>query len=718
MIDQRTVGLSLGDNMPNRLPPLDPQWLRPDRVILVGASQESGSVGHAVLTNLLRGAGRFELHAVNPHALSIPGATCHTSIDDIQIGPALAVIAIPARLVPDTLRALAAKGVGLAVVISAGLGKGSEAGGEMLSAAQEAGIRIIGPNCLGIILPHLGINASFASGDAPAGELALLSQSGAIASAMVEWAAPRGVGFSAILSIGDMAQTGLDELMELFATDPQTRAILIYMEGLEDGRTFVKAARAATAIKPVIVLKAGRGAAAGRAALSHTGALAGSWDVYRAAFREAGIVVVDSLDALFDATAILDDIPDLSGERLAIVTNGGGAGVLALDAMEAADIQLATLSDDTITRLDSVLPPGWSRANPVDIIGDAGPDRYRAAMAALLDDGQVDAVLAMNCPTGLLVPGDAAQAVAGAASANAITKPVLACWLGDANQASAHAILGDARIPEFATPAQAVHAFGYAVAAHRARMRSMSGDVGAPDKSAVVLGEAIIDAVLADGRHLLSEIEAKRLLAAFGVPVVPTQFAATAQAAVEACAALPAPYALKIVSPDITHKSDFGGVVLGLADPAAVRQAAEGMNKAITERFPKARIEGFAVQPMIQRKAAHELFAGIANDPAFGPVILFGAGGTAIEAINDKAIALPPVNLSRAEELIAETRIARLLTGYRNVPATDRTAVASVVAALSQMALALPQIAELDINPLIADADGVIALDARVVLKV
>lgn len=700
------------------LPPLDPRWLRPDRVVLVGASEEVGSVGHAVLTNLLRGVGRFELHAVNPHALSISGATCHTSIDDIPAGPALAVIVIPARWVPDTLRELAAKGVGLAVVISAGLGQTTEPGREMLHAVREAGIRIIGPNCLGLILPHLGINGSFASGDAPAGELALLSQSGAIASAMVEWAAPHGVGFSAILSIGDMAQTALDELVALFAADPQTRAILIYMEGLEDGRAFVKAARAATAIKPVIVLKAGRGAAAGRAALSHTGALAGSWDVYRAAFREAGIVAVDSLDALFDAAAILDDISDLAGERLAIVTNGGGAGVLALDAMEAASVQLAALSDNTITGLDAVLPPGWSRANPVDIIGDAGPERYRAAMEAVLADDGVDAVLAMNCPTGLLVPGEAARAVAETAGSVPRTKPVLACWLGDANQASSHEILGAARIPEFTTPAQAVRAFGYAVAANRARMKSMSGDAGAPDANAIALGGEIIDAVLADGRHVLSEIEAKRLLAAFDIPVVPTQFAATPEAAAQACAALPAPYALKIVSPDITHKSDFGGVVLGLADAAATRQAAEGMAKRIGVRFPKARIEGFAVQPMIRRKAAHELFAGIANDPAFGPVILFGAGGTAIEVINDKAIALPPVGPTRSAELIEETRIAPLLSGYRNVPATDRTAVASVIAALSHMALALPRIAELDINPLIADADGVIALDARVVLKV
>ncbi|MDF1834311.1 MAG: acetate--CoA ligase family protein [Alteraurantiacibacter sp. bin_em_oilr2.035] len=703
--------------MTDRLPSLEPHWLRPSRIVLVGASQETGSVGHAVLTNLLREADRFELHAVNPHKLVIPGAHCHTGIQTVPPGPALAVIAIPARLVPDVLRKLAAKGIGLAVIISAGLGKTTEPGQEMLRVAREAGIRIIGPNCLGIILPHMGINASFASHDAPAGELALLSQSGAIASAMVEWAAPHGVGFSAILSIGDMAQTGFDELLELLAADPQTRAILIYMEGLDDGRAFVKAARAVTAIKPVIVLKAGRGTVAGRAALSHTGALAGSWEVYRAAFHEAGIVTASSLDALFDAAAMLDDVPELPGERLAIVTNGGGAGVLALDAMEVTSAPLAELSDDTVSRLDAVLPPGWSRANPVDIIGDAGSARYRAAMEAVLADDGVDAVLAMNCPTGLLMPGEAARAVADAAGSVPRKKPVIACWLGDANRASSHEVLGAARIPEFSTPAQAIRAFGYATAARWARVQILPDGASAPDVDAIVRGDAIIDAVLADNRHLLSEIEAKGLLAAFGIPVVSTQFAATAELAEQACTELPAPYAIKIVSPDITHKSDFGGVVLGLADAAAVRQAARAMAKRIATRFPEARIEGFAIQPMIRRKAAHELFAGIACDPSFGPVILFGAGGTAIEVIDDKSIALPPVHLERAKQLIGETRIARLLSGYRNVPATDQTAVAEVIAALSNIALALPRIAELDINPLIADADGVVALDARVVLR-
>ncbi|MHA6332834.1 acetate--CoA ligase family protein [Qipengyuania sp. CAU 1752] len=702
--------------VPDGLPPLDPKWLRPRRVVLVGASGEKGSVGHAVLTNLLRGADQFDLHTVNPRVMDIEGTTCHTSIEDIPDGPALAVVAIPAQAVPAALTSLAGKGISLVVIISAGLGGETQLGREMLQVAGEAGIRLIGPNCLGIILPHLHINASFASGDAPAGGLALVSQSGAIASAMVEWAAPRGVGFSAILSIGDMAQTGIDELITLMAADPQTRAILIYLEGLRDGHAFLEAARAATSIKPVIVLKAGRGADAGRAALSHTGALAGPWDVYRAAFREAGAVAVDSLDGLFDAAAILDDIPAVGGERLAIVTNGGGAGVLAVDALAAVPGELSILSEETITRLDMVLPSGWSRANPVDIIGDAGAERYVAALKAMMADDAVDAVLAINCPTGLLERGEAARAVAKVAEGTQSCKPILACWLGDANADASREIFAAAGIPDFATPTQAIHAFGYAVAASRAHRQPVHADLAAPPPGACATGDAIIEAVLADGRRVLSEIEAKALLKAFGVPVVPTRPATTPDEAARVCSTMEGPYVLKIVSRDITHKSDFGGVALGLADAAAVKQAAEGMAKTIGKRFPEARIEGFAVQPMIRRKAAHELFAGIAVDPAFGPIVLFGAGGTAIEVINDKAIGLPPLSLTRARELIDETRISRLLSGYRNVPAIDRVALAQVITALSAMALALPKIAELDINPLIADADGVVALDARVVL--
>ena len=523
-----------------------------------------------------------------------------------------------------------------------------------------------------------------------------------------------------MVSVGDMAQTGMGELVNLFAKDEQTKAILLYLEGLTDAPEFIAAARKASAVKPVIALKAGRSQAASRAALSHTGALAGSWDVYRAAFRQAGIVAVDTLDDMFDAAALLHRYPDFSGKRLAIITNGGGAGILAVDALARTGAELAELSAETLNSLDEQLPATWSHANPVDVIGDADATRYAAAIDAVMRDRGVDCLLVMNCPTGLLAPGEAARATADAvarACKRGEGKPVFGCWLGDRNHAAAAAILQEADIPVLATPAQAVRGFGALVQAASARAdRDRDGHGATPDAN-IREAHDLLESVAADGRKILSEIESKRLLTLFGIPVVQTRLVGEVEEIDAACGAIGPPYALKIVSPDITHKSDFGGVALGLADAAAVRRSARAMLRHIEDTFPDARIEGFALQPMIARKSAHELFAGIASDETFGPIVLFGAGGTAIEVIADKAIGLPPVGARRAEAMIAETRIARVLGGYRHVPPADRAAIVEVLKALSRLALALPGIAELDVNPLLADADGVIALDARIILR-
>ncbi|MEL6877905.1 MAG: acetate--CoA ligase family protein [Pseudomonadota bacterium] len=706
--------------MATQLPALDLAWLSPPRVVLVGASARDGSLGKAVCDNLLEGAGHFVLQTVNPKPLTIPQAEHFTSLADLPHGPGVAVIVIPPHAVADAITALGSKGITLAVVISAGLGRDTGEGAQMLEAASQAGVRIIGPNCLGLIAPHQALNASFARGMPIAGDLAFLSQSGAIATAMLEWAQPREVGFSTVVSVGDMAQTGMGELIDLLAKDDKTRAILLYLEGLSDAPAFMQAAQRASQIKPVIALKAGRTRAARQAALSHTGALAGSWDVYRAAFRESGIVTVDTLDAMFDAASLLHRYPDPPGKRLAIVTNGGGAGILAVDALAGTGAILAELSADTLARLDAALPPTWSHGNPVDIIGDADAARYEAAVRAVLSDTGVDAVMVMNCPTALLDPGEAARATARAvesARSEGISKPVFGCWIGDENFARSAPILQAARIPVLATPADASNGFGSLVHAREARQRT-----GGPTKTSVseaVIAEAknLLESVKQDGRKILSEIEAKRLLSLFAIPVTETRLIADPDEIDEACATIAGPYALKIVSPDITHKSDHGGVALGLSDARSVRRSAQAMRAHIAQAFPDARIEGFALQPMIARKAAHELFAGIATDPTFGPIVLFGAGGTAIEVIADKAIGLPPVTSRQARRMISETRIARLLGGYRHIPATDLAAVEAVLVELSEMAIALPEISELDVNPLLADADGVIALDARVILK-
>jgi acetyltransferase len=548
--------------------------------------------------------------------------------------------------------------------------------------------------------------------------MALVSQSGALTTAMLDWAAARNIGMSAAISVGDMADTGFADFMALFAADAETRAILLYIEGITDGPAFLAAAAAAVRSKPVIAIKAGRSAAAARAARSHTGALAGAFDVYHAALAHAGVIVVDSLEALFDAAWVLTQPPPLAGDALAIITNGGGAAVLAVDAMAAQPGTLATLGAATLAALDPVMPAAWSRANPVDIIGDAHPDRYGAAIAALLRDPAVDALLVINCPTALADSAAvAAQVVASvtAAAAAGFAKPVIACWLGDINAGRARQILVKGGLTLFTTPEAAIAAFAALVRARRGAARALPAAAPAAHDD-LAAARRVIAQVRSDGRTRLSEIEAKAVLTAFGIPVVPTRLAVTAADIASAAAGLEPPLVVKIVSPDISHKSDFGGVALGMSDATAATAAATAMVERLSANFPSARLRGFAVQPMISRAGANEVFAGLAIDPVFGPVILFGAGGKAIEVIRDRSIALPPLAHGDALAMIDETRIARLLAGYRDVPAANRDAVAGVLVALSRLATTLPEISEIDINPLLADAAGVIALDARILL--
>lgn len=688
----------------------------PRAVMLVGASRNPQSASGAVLRNLIAAKPGFAIHAVNPHPLDVDGARWSPSIGEVPETCDLAIVAVPAAHVPAALRALGQQGTRLAVVISAGLTTENGLRGQLLEAARESGVRVIGPNCLGVLVPRINLNASFATTGALPGKLAFLSQSGALATAILDWAQARGIGFSSVLSVGDMADLGMDELLSIVADDPETSAILIYLEGLTDGAAFLKAARAVHARKPIIALKAGRSRAAARAAKSHTGALAGAYDVYRAAFRQAGIVMVETLDELFDAAAVLSKVALPQGDRLAIVTNGGGAGILAVDALAAMPGKLATLSDSTLSRLDALLPAGWSRANPVDIIGDAPADRYRGAIETVLADPGVDALLVMNCPTALADGKAVVEATVETVSMANSAKPVLACWLGENNARTARTAFADADIALFETPDDAVRGFSYLV---QARDGSSHGASDGAEVAASVVTQAreLIATVRSDGRTTMSELEAKTLLSLFGVPVVPTRQVETPDAVAEACSQLPAPYAVKIVSPDLTHKSDIGGVVLGLSDAPAAKAAAGAMLDHIRARRPDARIQGFSVQPMIQRKQAHELFAGIATDPTFGPVLMVGAGGTAVEVLADRAIRLPPLDRTEAGAMLGETRISRLLSGYRDVPATKRDAIVEVLLSLSDLALALPDVAELDINPLLADAEGVIALDARILLR-
>lgn len=701
--------------MTNRIR-LDPQALfNPRGVMLVGASRDPRKPGGAILRNLVAACPAFTIHAVNPHRVDTQGVVWSPSVEAVRDPCDLAVVAVSAERVPGVIAQLGAKGVRVAVVVSAGLSRDNGLAARALAAARDAGLRILGPNCIGLLVPRGGLDASFASGGARKGRLAFVSQSGALVASVLDWAQEREIGFSAVLSVGDMLDVGLDELIRLLAEDDETTAILIYLEGLADARPFLRSVRELAGRKPVIVLKAGRGQAGARAALSHTGALAGAHDVYRAAFRQYGIVMVETLEGLFDAAAVLARAKPLAGDRLGIVTNGGGAGILAIDALASLPGRLADLSSETLDRLDGCLPSTWSRGNPVDIIGDADGARYSGAIEAMLDDPAIDALLVMNCATGLVEGNEIAAAVAKSVRMKQAGKPVLACWLGAANARMAEAEFADAGIALFQTPADAVHGFSVLVQACRgATHPAISGremEEGKLDQA-----KRLIADVRADGRHVMSELEAKALLGLFGVPVVPTVKAASAVEVARACTALTPPYVVKIVSPDLTHKSDIGGVALGLSDPAAAQAAAEAMLVRIRTERPEARLEGFSVQPMVARKQAHELFCGIATDPAFGPVLMVGAGGTAVEVLADRAIRLPPLDEEQAAGMLAETRISRLLDGYRDVPATRTDEIVDVLLALSDLISLMPDVAELDINPLLADAQGVIALDARIIL--
>jgi len=692
--------------------------LRPKSVALIGASERSGSVGQVILSNLV--ASKFDgpIYAINPRPMKLEGAHWFPAIGQIPAAPDLAILAIPAEAVPAAIGELGALGTKVAVVVSAGITEANGLRQAMLDAARPHLLRVVGPNCVGLQMPRAGLNGSFAHVAASTGRIALISQSGALVTAILDWAGNRGIGFSGVVSVGDMADVDLGDLIDLYATDPQTDAILMYIEGVTNPAKFMSAARAAARAKPVIAIKAGRSAAANHAVMSHTGALAGSYEVYEAAFRRAGIIMVDTLTELFDAAEILSRARTVGGERLAIVTNGGGGGVLAVDALSRTQGRLAALSHTTMSVLNEALPPSWSHANPIDVIGDAHADRYRIAVDAVLRDETVDAVLVMNCPTALSSSSEIANSVVdtiSSARASGSHKPVFACWLGDTNCATAQPIFADAGIALCSTPEDAIRSFEFLLAAKQARLALLKTPTGQlnqhHDRHAAL---DILAKVRKDNRSILNEIEAKALLDLYGIPVIGTERAGSVEAVRLACGKIASPYAVKIISPQITHKSDAGGVALNLPDAEAAVAAAKAMQERISRERPDADIQGFAVETMCIRPHAHELIAGVAHDPTFGPLLMVGAGGKAVEMLNDKALELAPLDPESAWAMINRTRIANLLKGYRDEPAANVEGVTRVLEALSAMIIDLPDILELDINPLLVDAEGVMALDARV----
>lgn len=693
---------------------------RPRSVALVGASARAGSLGKAVLDNLRNGGFAGSIHLVNPRHAEIDGSPCAARLADLPEPPDVAIIAAPRGQVLAVAEEAAAFGVPVAIVITADpAGHGAASlRGQLKALAARTGLRVVGPNCLGVLAPRVGLDASFAAHRPPPGDLAVISQSGAITVSLLAFAAERRVGFSGLVSIGDMADVDFDDLLDWFAIDAGTRAILLYVEAIQDAKSFMSAARAAARVKPVIVIKAGRSRRAAQAAATHTGALAGADDVYSAAFRRAGVLRVNDIDELFAAAETLGRIAPFPGDRLAILTNGGGLGVLAVDELAALGGKLADFTPETMARLDAVLPPAWSHANPADIVGDADAARFAAALGPILEDAHSDAAMVIHCPTALSKPDEVAEAVAATVREHRRTawrpKPVFAVWL--AGDARSNAIFEEAGVPHH--PSGAMRGFMHLVKWRQNRDALMATPAGAPARQPdVAAAQAVIAEALARGDRWLDVVGISKLLTAYDIPSAQAEFAATPEAAAEIGTSMLAQHGacvVKIFSRDIAHKSDVSGVMLDLTSPEAVRRAAVAVIERARAARPDARIDGVTVHPMIRRPNARELIAGVAEDPTFGPVILFGRGGTAVEVINDKSLALPPLDMGLAHAQIERTRVARLLRSYRDKPQADIDAVALTLVRIAQMSADLPEIVGLDLNPLIADEAGVIALDARV----
>ena len=700
------------------------QLFNPRSVAVIGASARPHSVGATVLRNVAAGGFKGGLYPVNPHHETLAGLRCYRKVADLPEAPDLALVCTPPAAVPGVIAELGARGTRAAIVFTAGLvalpdptRPGRNLRQAMLDAARPHLLRILGPNCVGLLVPGIGLNASFAHTDATPGRIAFVSQSGALMTGVLDWAKSRGIGFSRFVSVGESADVDFGDVLDFLSSDPATGAILLYIEDIQDARKFMSAARAAARAKPVLAIKVGRAPEGARAAASHTGALAGADGVYDAAIRRAGLLRVYSTEDLFDAVETLAHArPQAAraGEQLAILTNGGGPGVMATDELMVNQGCLAALTDQTRAALDRVLPATWSHGNPIDIIGDAPAERYADALRILLADANTDAVLFIHAPTAIVPARDIAQGVVPLLRDTSRT--VLSCWLGGTGVAEARQAFVEAGLATYDTPEAAVRGFMQIVHYRRAQDLLMQVPPSLPASHAPdrARARAVLERALAEGRAMLTEPEAKEVLAAYDIPITQTRVAATPEEAVAAAQEIGFPVAVKILSPDVTHKSDVGGVALDVHNAAGVRAVAERMRARLAALKPDARLTGFSVQTMVRRPDAIELIVGITTDPVFGPVILFGQGGIAVEVMADHAIGLPPLNMVLAHDLVSRTRVARLLAGYRNRPAADVDAVCRTLIQVAQMAADLPELAELDINPLWADAAGVMALDARI----
>ncbi|HTS13420.1 MAG TPA: bifunctional acetate--CoA ligase family protein/GNAT family N-acetyltransferase [Candidatus Limnocylindrales bacterium] len=693
----------------------------PRSVAVIGATDREASVGRTLLLNLQNPAFRGKVYAVNPKRDQVLGVTSYPNVAAIPDKLDLAVIITPAPTVPALIGECVDSGVRSAVVISAGFkergAEGTQLEDEIRKQLRRGKMRLIGPNCLGIMNPLSGLNATFAHDMAFPGNVAFLSQSGALETAILDWSLEEKVGFSALVSTGSMLDAGWGDLIDYFGEDPSTQSILLYMESVGDARSFLSAARAVALKKPIIVIKVGRSEAASRAASSHTGALTGSDEVFDAALRRCGVLRVQNIGDLFYMAKTLARQPRPKGPRLTILTNAGGPGVLATDSLIANGSELAPVSDATIKSLSEFLSPHWSHANPIDILGDAGPAEYSRALEIAVRDPNSDGLLAILCPQGMTNPALVAESLKPFAKGTG--QPVLASWMGGQLVSAGVAKLNEAGIPTFSYPDTAARAFAY-MWRYTYNLRglyetpSLAEAVDAGDKSADKVA-AILEKVRKTGRTLLTEVESKQVLAAYGIPTVDTRLAASESEAVSIARELGFPVVLKIYSETITHKTDVGGVKLNLADPAAVSKAYREIEFAVREKGLASQFQGVTVQPMA-RLDGYELILGSSVDPQFGPVVLFGSGGQLVEVYRDRALALPPLNATLAERLLEQTKVFKALKGVRGRRPVDLNELKRVLIRFSTLVVEQPWIKEIDINPLLASPDRLLALDARVVL--
>ncbi|MGB8518280.1 MAG: bifunctional acetate--CoA ligase family protein/GNAT family N-acetyltransferase [Gallionella sp.] len=693
----------------------------PQSVAVFGASDRTDSVGQIVFKNMLECGFKGALYPVNSKHAEVQGVRAYTGISEIGETVDLAIIATPPQTVPGIIESCGLHGVKAVVVITAGFGEAGAAGialeKEIVELAHRYNIRLIGPNCLGIMRPSIGLNATFNKGSANVGNIAFVSQSGALCTAILDWAQRNDVGFSSVVSMGSSTDVDFGEILDYLVSDPATHSILMYIEGIRHARSFMSALRAAARIKPVILVKVGRHAAGSKAAMSHTASLVGADDVFDAAVSRAGVVRVQTITQLFTAAKALSCGFRPVGNRLAIVTNGGGPGVMAADRASDLGVSMATLSDTTIDYLNRHLPSNWPHANPVDVIGDAQADRYHHAVKACLEDDNVDGVLAILTPQAMTKPLESAQALI--ALANNHSKPLLTCWMGETQVSEARHAFAAAHKPHFRTPEPAVEVFAHLSAYYRNQklLMQMPGPSSHHIEPDVESARLIIEGAIQEHRKVLTEMESKAVLSAFHIPVAKTIVAHTPNEALLIAQQLGFPVAMKINSHDITHKSDAGGVMLNLNNAHEVRAAYQHIIDNVQRNRPNAKLDGISIQPMVDKPNGRELMIGVTTDPVFGPVITFGAGGIAVEIMGDRAVALPPLNSFLVKELIQGTRIAKMLGKFRNMDAANMDALEDILLRVSEMVCELPLINEMDINPLILDESGALAADARVVLE-